>query len=346
MSTIPATQQAWIEERRGPPAQSLRLRTDWPVPSDLQPGEVLIKVQAAAMNPGGYKMMKLLPNFARGRPLPAEMELSGVVVDGNGTEYSDGDQVFGFVTPELAKARKQGALCQYVRLPTSLILPRPPSVTPLEAAGICAVSITSYHALVELAQLEAGQTVLVYGGSSSVGIAAIQIAKALGAKVVASASGKNEAFVRGQGADEFIDYTKQPIHEYLKANPPSPKFHAIVDAIGLMDPSLYTSSPAYLAPNGIFISAGDLPSMSQLWHFCKLLAAIVWPRWLGGTPRKWRLIRPTLGHMGDVQALVAKGSLKLPIDSVYDFEDVLSAYDRVVTGRATGKVVVKIDPTI
>lgn len=218
--------------------------------------------------------MRMFPNRIRGRALPPEMDLSGVIVDGNGTKYTNGDHVYGFITPGLMKARGQGALCQYVRLPTSHVVPRPPTVTPLEAAGISAVAITSYSALVDLAHLEAGQTVFVYGGSSGVGAAATLIAKAIGAKVVASASGKNEAFVKGLGADEFIDYTKEPVHEYLKANPPSPKFHAVVDAIGLVDPSLYTSSPAYLAPNGLFISSGPIPkdmSSREWWGFSRPL---------------------------------------------------------------------------
>ena len=79
---------------------------------------------------------------------------------------------------------------------------RPSNITPVQAAGITLVGMTSYQALIHVAKLESEQTIFVNGGSSSVGAIAIQIAKAKGARVVATASGKNEAFVRKMGADE------------------------------------------------------------------------------------------------------------------------------------------------
>jgi len=89
--------------------------------------------------------------------------------------------------------------------------------------------------------LSLNQTVLINGGSSATGAFAIQIAKYKGARVVATASGKNEQFVRNLGADEFIDYTTQgPLHEYLVQHIPDSKYHVIFDAVGLTDPSLFT----------------------------------------------------------------------------------------------------------
>ncbi|KAF8056086.1 hypothetical protein FPV67DRAFT_1533820 [Lyophyllum atratum] len=351
MPAVSAIQQAWVEECRGTPEESLRLRTDWPVATALLPGEVLVKIQACGLNPAGYKLMGFFPDFLRGRPIPSGMDLSGVIVDSNNTEYENDDPIYGFMTLDLCKSTKQGALSQYVRLPTTHLVRRPPSVTALEAAGLGMVSLTAYTALVQLAQVEAGQTVFINGGSSGVGAAAIQIAKALGARVVASASGKNEAFVRAVGADEFIDYTTQPIHDYLSTNPPSPKFNIIFEAIGIADPSLYTYSPAYLAPNGVFVSNGPFPanmSASELWKFVKTLAAISTPWWLGGTPRRWTVVSDiySKAKLDATQALVAQGSLNPPIDSVFKFKDVLVGYAKQMTKRATGKIVVKIDPTI
>lgn len=89
-----------------------------------------------------------------------------------------------------------------MKLPASQLVIRPSTISPTEAAGISIVALTAYTALIPLAQLEAGQTIFINGGSSAVGAAAIQIAKEKGAKVVASASGSNEAFVKALGADE------------------------------------------------------------------------------------------------------------------------------------------------
>jgi hypothetical protein len=88
---------------------------------------------------------------------------------------------------------------------------------------------------------------------------------------------------------QFIDYTAGPLHEQLSINPPTPKFHAIIDAYGLPDASLYIHSEAYLAPDGIFVSAGPQPDgfgsvLKMIWHFA------LCPRWAGGTNRKFRYV--------------------------------------------------------
>ena len=82
-----------------------------------------------------------------------------------------------------------------------------------------------------------------------------------------------------------------PLHEYLLINPPFPKFHVILEAVGLIDPKLYTNSPTYLAPNGVFLSVGPQPRGFQWPEISKTLQC-VWevllrPTWLGGTDRRW-----------------------------------------------------------
>jgi NADPH:quinone reductase-like Zn-dependent oxidoreductase len=107
-----------------------------------------------------------------------------------------------YIPSELKFKTRQGALAEYIRVPTDYIVLRPSNITPVQAAGITLVAMTSYQGLIHVGKLESEQTVLINGGSSAVGAFAIQIAKAKGAHVVATASGKNEAFVRQMGADE------------------------------------------------------------------------------------------------------------------------------------------------
>ena len=95
-----------------------------------------------------------------------------------------------------------GALAQYTKMLASEAVPRPKNATPTQAAGLGIAGLTAYQALEDIAKLEAGQSVFVNGGSTAVGSFAIQLAKAKGAKVAASASGKNEQYVRDMGADE------------------------------------------------------------------------------------------------------------------------------------------------
>lgn len=146
--------------------------------------------------------MKFIPNFIAPGPYIAELDMSGTVVDPNGcSEFHQGDSVFGINPPELTIKTKQGALAEYVAIRSNLIIHRPPNVSPVEAAGLACVGLTALQGIDSLG-LESGQTVFVYGGSSAVGAFAIQIAKARGYRVVTSASGKNETFVRSLGADE------------------------------------------------------------------------------------------------------------------------------------------------
>ncbi|KAF8644811.1 hypothetical protein AX16_008268 [Volvariella volvacea WC 439] len=346
-----AVQRAWIIVRQGTPAQALTLKQDHPVPSKLEAGEVLVRVQAAALNPVGWKLMKLLPNFIARRPFIAEHDFSGVIADPGDSSFAVGDGVLGFIPSALQNKTKQGALAEYVRVPASYLIKRPATVTPVQAAGITLVALTSWQALIHLGHLEEGQSVFVNGGSSSVGAFAIQIAKAKGAKVTASASAKNEGFVRKMGADEFIDYTAAPLHQALVSSPPSPKFHIIFDAVGLIDPALFTHSPAYLAPGGVFITSGPMPhgmSAKQLWLTTKTAAAAYWPRFLGGIPRAYHIVmvKHSVQDLHALEELLAQGKLTPIVDSVYEFEDVLKAYERIMSFRATGKVVVKVDESV
>lgn len=185
----------------------------------------------------------------------------------------------------------QGALAQFVRLPADHLVIRPHNVTPVQAAGLSLAGLTAYQILHKIAEIEPEQTVFINGGSTAVGAFAIQMAKAAGAKVIATASAKNEDFVLGLGADEFIDYTKVDLTKYLVNWAPSPKFNIFLDAVGLINPTMYTSSGAYLAPDGIFVTTGPLPqkgSISEVWQLLKTFTAIMTPRWLGGVRQTYR----------------------------------------------------------
>ncbi|KAF8892619.1 chaperonin 10-like protein [Infundibulicybe gibba] len=328
--SIPSTQRAWLVQKSGAPSKGLALKHDHPVPKP-EPGDVLVKIQAAALNPVGYKLMRLIPNIMSGRPFVAEHDFTGVVADANGAEFSNGDPVFGYIPATLNPVTKQGALAEYVRVPASHIAPRPQNISPTQAAGITLVAQTAYQALFQIGGLEAGQTVFINGGSTSVGAYAIQIAKAYGAK--------------------FIDYTKGTLYRQICANPPSPKFHIIFDAAALIDPSLYTHSHDYLAPNGVFITAVPTPNLSSphdLWLGVKTVFAAIIPGWMGGVKRKYKMVmvENKKDDLMAIQKLVAEGKLIPPVDSIYEFDDVLSAYDRMMTSRATGKIIVKVVPDI
>jgi NADPH:quinone reductase-like Zn-dependent oxidoreductase len=145
--------------------------------------------------------MRWLPNSFLKRT--AEHDLAGEVVDPNGSDFKVGDNVFGYIPPfPHSLSTRQGSLGEYAHVSAKFIVPRPSNVSPVEAAGLAITGLTAYQSLFDIAKLEEGQTVFINGGSTSVGIYAIQFAKVKGCKVIASASAKNEKFVKDIGADE------------------------------------------------------------------------------------------------------------------------------------------------
>jgi D-arabinose 1-dehydrogenase-like Zn-dependent alcohol dehydrogenase len=154
-----------------------------------------------AITYSGYTLMGLMPNFVAGRPFTAaEYDISGTVI---ASAFLDIDQ---------QQRTKQGALAEYTRFPAECLMPRPEKISAIDASGVALVAQTAYMCLVDLARVKQGQIVFVNGGSSAVGMFGIQIAKAKGAKVWASASGKNETFVRGLGVEQVRCWSKAYSH--------------------------------------------------------------------------------------------------------------------------------------
>ena len=222
---IPAKQRAWRIVRKGEPPKALVLDNDAPIPT-LKPGEILVRVQAVSFHNVSvlplvsshrkwsvdslcsvYLLMVLLPNSFLKRN--AELEFSGEVVDTDGSAgFVPGDKVSGFVAPDIHVTKRRGALAQYIAAKPGELIKRPDFLTLNEASGVIGVSLTAYQALFEVAKLrqEPGQSVFINGGSTSVGMYAIQIAKSYGLKVAASTSPRNAKLVEELGAEVHASY--------------------------------------------------------------------------------------------------------------------------------------------
>lgn len=149
--------------------------------------------------------MGLAP-LASMRPTIPEYEMAGTIVDANGTDFSVGDEVVAHLDLSMAHKTKQGALAEYVWIDVNNIVRRPANITPTQAAGVSLAGQTAWQSLFEFGELQDGQTVFINGGSTAVGSFAIQWAKARGCHVIASASGKNEQYVRDLGVDEVSNH--------------------------------------------------------------------------------------------------------------------------------------------
>ncbi|KAG8831325.1 hypothetical protein FRC17_003278 [Serendipita sp. 399] len=287
--SLPITQYAWREVRKGHPSTALE-QVKVPVTHDLAPGELLVQVEAAALNPIGYKLMSMLPNAVAKRPHTAENDFTGIVVASQGaTEFKIGDTVCGWVSQSMSQMTSQGALCHYVRVRSDHCIRRPSNITPIQAAGVCLAGLSAFKLLFEDAKIKAGQRVFINNGSGGVGSFVVQLAKASGCHVTATVSSASRDFVLKLGADEVVDYQAEPIAQIFVHNPPILPFDAIIDCNGLSS-ELYNNCEHYLKPEGIFATvAPATPSLFATATAGAGLFGRAWrPAWLGGVPRKLR----------------------------------------------------------
>ncbi|KAK5317563.1 hypothetical protein LTR93_008775 [Exophiala xenobiotica] len=317
----PTTMKAWrYTSVAGGMEKNLKLETNVPLPP-VGKNEVLVEVLSAGLNPADYKVPEIpyLGALAVRRPAVPCADFCGRrVVAGSGGD--DDELVFG-----MAKFPGQPASWR--------------SLTPEQGAGIYIAAFTAFVTI--SSYVKPGDTVFINGGSGGVGTFGIQIAKLLGARrVVASCSGANADLVRSLGADEVLDYKTQDLVTTLAKDGGGPKYDVVLDYVG-HPLDLHSQSVKFLKKDGIFVLiAGDPSNMRAN---MSLLASMLWPTFLGGTPRKFKMV--ALGAVKEedqkkVAGWIGDGKLKVMVDSVFDFEQAPQAFEKLKTGRAKGKIVI------
>ncbi|KAK5464800.1 hypothetical protein LTS15_001363 [Exophiala xenobiotica] len=331
----PTTMKAWrYTSVVGGMEKNLKLETNVPLPP-VGKNEVLVEVLSVGLNPADYKIPEIpyLGALLVRRPAVPCADFCGrLVVAGSGGD--DDELVFG-----MAKfPSQQGVLAQYAPVPKSTIVPLPNGLTPEQGAGIYIAAFTAFVTI--SSYIKPGDTVFINGGSGGVGTFGIQIAKLLGARrVVASCSGANADLVKSLGADEVLDYKTQNLITTL-AKDGGPKFDVVLDYVG-HPLDLHSQSVKFLKKDGVFVLiAGDPSNMRAN---MSLLASMFWPTFLGGTPRKFKMV--ALGAVKEedqkkVAGWIGEGKLKVMVDSVFDFEQAPQAFEKLKTGRAKGKIVI------
>jgi NADPH:quinone reductase-like Zn-dependent oxidoreductase len=198
--------RAWTRPRRGPYRTSLRLTTI-PTPSPPVGTEVLIKVSYVPLTPGALSMISLLPAFITAHDAIPELECSGTVVAAGPNvpaELREAGTLVAAFRAVPSVARGKGLLAEYVKIPAEMAVMRLPEGLRgrmKEAGAVTSVGQTALK-MMRTAGVEVGDVVLVNGASGGVGVMLVQVCKWAGARVVGVASGGNEEFVRGLGADE------------------------------------------------------------------------------------------------------------------------------------------------
>ncbi|OCK84213.1 NAD(P)-binding protein [Lepidopterella palustris CBS 459.81] len=341
---LPSTMRAWLYSANGNPSAALSLSTSHPTPSPPQGSDLLIRVCHCALNPVGAITVATIPSFMRRCPAIPELDFSGTVVAAGPTapsQFPIGSRVCGTFTVA-ANRKGLGSLAEWIIVneETAGLARVPPDMGMAEAAGLQCTGQTAV-AMCEKARIKGGERVLVNGASGGVGTMVVQVAKAMGAGVVvAVCSEKNAELVRGLGADEIIDYrVHDPLTKYLAEKYAAEPFDVILDTIGVQE--LYEHSPDYLKENGIHINVGVNKGLKTFLRWGKN----AWlPTAIGGVPRKYCMFNTVLNMRmaGVVADLVDERKLRTVIAEVFEMENALKAYDLLLSQRARGKVVVKV----
>lgn len=203
----PKTMKAWLVAKNGEPRDALTLRPDAPVPASPKSGNLLVKVQYAALNPADLNFMANIPNWVPFRCNPTVgLDFAGKVVKlGSAVPpnlgISTGADVCGSFNV-LSVAIGRGSLAEYIEIPASKVALKPKNLDPREAAGALGIAGQTAYIVLKEANIKAGDRVLVNGASGGVGSILVQVAKAKGAVVHGVCSGANADFVKSLGADD------------------------------------------------------------------------------------------------------------------------------------------------
>ncbi len=293
---------------------------DLPTPQ-AGPGDVLVRVLAAGVNPLDYKIRDGSSGLAKRLgpddfPLVLGRECCGEVAElGEGvTDLSVGQRVYGMP----AITHKAGCYAEYVALPADSLAPAPEGASTIALAGTALAGITAWTAVHDLAKVTADDIVLVHGGGGGVGQFIVQLAVATGAAVYATASARHRDRLAGWGATP-IDYTTQDFREV------TPHPTVIIDGVyfGTYEPSL-----DHLAPGGRIVV---LPSLADLE-----------PARARGIDASIPQIAPDRARLEALAAQIAAGTLEVEISQVLPLAQVARAHDIVESGHAQGKVVLDV----
>jgi NADPH:quinone reductase-like Zn-dependent oxidoreductase len=280
-------------------------------------GEVLVKVHAAAVNPADWKIRNGMgESLGFKLPLILGGDIAGTVeAVGDGVEnFKLGDAVYGITLASLS-----GGYAEYAVAKADAIAPKPESLTFEEAAAIPIAALTAWQAMFVVANLSSGQRILITGASGGVGSMAVQLAKAKGAFIIGTASGKNEQFVRDLGADEFVDYTQQNFAEIVK------DVDVVFDTIGgdTLEQAFQT-----LKKGGFLVSAVETPSEEKAKEF--------------DIKSAWLFCQQSAQQLAQINQLIDEGKLKIYVETVLPLIEVKKAHQLSQSGRTRGKIVLQV----
>ncbi|MBV6677525.1 NADP-dependent oxidoreductase [Bacillus thuringiensis] len=309
---------------------------------EIKEYEVLAEIHAASINPIDFKIrdgkVKMLLKYEM--PLILGNDFAGVItkVGSKVTRFKVGDAIY-------ARPRKNkiGTFAEYIAIHEDDIALKPKNLSFEEAASIPLVGLTSYQALHDIMQLQKGQKILIHAGSGGVGTFAIQLAKIMGATVTTTASEAGANLVTSLGADEIINYKTEKLEDILK------NYDAVFDTIG---GATLEKSFNIIKSRGNIVSVSGMPNARFGKEFgsgfFKTLLFSLASKKLTALEKKhnaqysFLFMKPSGDQLRTIANYIEAGKIKPVIDRVFPFEDAQKAMEYSESGRAKGKIIVKI----
>lgn len=294
-------------------------------------GQVLVRVYATSINPLDYQVRR--GDYADLVPLPAITghDISGVVeaIGPGVTNFAPGDEVW--YTPQIFDG--SGSYAEYHVAAESIIGKKPPTLSHLEAASLSLVGGTAWEALTVRAALRVGESILIHGGAGGVGHVAIQLAKAIGARVFTTVREANIEFVESMGADVIIDYEKEDYVDAILRETGGRGVDVVFDTIG---GNTLSRSPDALAQLGRVVSIVDIAQPQNLVQ-----------AWGKNASYHFVFTRQNRGKLDELSTLVAQGQLRPHVGAVYALADIGLAHARLESPNngIQGKIAIAVGPT-
>jgi len=313
-STKPMMKAVVVHEYGGPEVLKYE---DAPQPEPKE-DEILVRVVAAGVNPvDGMIRAGMFAKYSKNAfPMVPGYDIAGTVEKTRAKidKYKPGDAVYAYIG-----LNKGGGYAEYAVATDKEVSPKPKSLNFEEAAAVPLVAETAWQALFDVAKLSAGQTVLIHGGSGGVGTFAIQIAKARGAKVIATASTANQDLLKQLGADVAIDYTKQKFEDIAK------DVDVVMDTIG---EDTLARSYGVVKKGGFIVSLVARPDRAELEK-----------HGIRGAPMS---VVPNSDELAEITKLIDAKKVKVIVSQAFPLSDAVKAQEQAATGHTRGKIVLKV----
>ena len=243
-------------------------------------------------------------------------DIAGVVEKAGSkiTKLKVGDPVYAYVS-----LKNGGGYAEYAVATEGEAEPKPKSLTYVEAAAVPVVALTAWQALIDTAKLRAGQIVLIHGGSGGVGTFAIQIAKARGAKVIATASTPNQDLLKQLGADVAIDYTKQKFEDVARGA------DVVLDSVGK---GTLARSYGVVKKGGFIVTLVARIDQAELDKHAIRGASLS--------------VNPDSNELAEIGKLIDEKKIKVIVSQTFPLSEAMKAQEQVATGHTRGKIVLKV----